>query len=167
MAMWCNWKARFEEFGADRIDFKTSKKGGAQAGKMVSRAKCLLFFNCNDSDKAEFEKRFSLDYIAGKILCGEKIAATLLAEENFGYQVKDWVKGDYYGTKVGYPILEFTPAGVHESRGKERRKPGLIISRVFKLGRHREIDKTGICRRTFSFRRTDGIVFVAYLRGRY
>ena len=34
MAMWCNWKTRFKEFGTIRIDFKTSKKGGAQAGKI-------------------------------------------------------------------------------------------------------------------------------------
>ena len=92
----------------------------------------------------------------------------MLEEHNFGYQVKDSEDGDYYGTKEGYPILEFTPCNLKESKGAERSRAGLIIARVFKLKKHRQwCEKNGKRETTYSFSETRRNVFAIHMKGSY
>ena len=50
------WKERFETFGAKRVEFKTSTKGGKNAGKSNTGAKCLLFFDDEVTEKIRFHQ---------------------------------------------------------------------------------------------------------------
>ena len=92
---------------------------------MITGAKALLFFN--------FKERTDLPWLVNKTICHERMEVSFLEEEDCAYQVKDPNNGDFYGTKVGNSILQFTPTGLAESRGREKHRPGLILSRVFKL----------------------------------
>ena len=166
--MWSKWKARFKEFGADRIEFVTSTKGGLEAGKVITGAKCLLIFKPDESRKyGNFKKEITLEYVANQITCRERMKATICREEDFGFLVKDSTSKNYYGTKVGYPILEFSPAGATKSKGKEKHRPGLIISRAFKIRKHRQWLEGNVRETTYSFPGTEGIVFVVHLKGKY
>ena len=95
--MWCNWHDHLKSFGAKRVDFSTTMRGGASAGKVVTGAKCLLFFECDDPDKkGVFESRYSVEGFVDKILCSERLEVTILNEEDFAYQAKDSKSGAYY-----------------------------------------------------------------------
>ena len=133
---------------------------------MVTGAKCLMFFECHDSDKEnDFEGQYSLRWVIDKLLCSERLEVTLLKEEDFAYKAKDSISGAYYGTKRGYPILEFTPTGLPESRGRDKHKAGCVVSRVFKLARHKKRTMSGR-QTTFSFSETLGLAYVVHLRGK-
>ena len=72
--MWCKWHDHLKSFGAKRVDFSTTMRGGASAGKVVTGAKCLLFFECDDPDeKGVFESRYSLEGFVNKILSSERL----------------------------------------------------------------------------------------------
>ena len=121
-------------YGANRVDFSTSRRGGSKDRKKVTGAKCLLFFEYKGTgERKNSGSKFTIDYIAGKMLCLERMEVKMLGSRNFDYQVKDQLKGCYYGTKEGNPILEFTPNGHGKSKGTEKHRPRLIISRALKL----------------------------------
>ena len=166
--MWPQWKEHFAKFGAKRIDFSTSRKGGSRAGSSVTGAKCLLFFDGNEADNKEnLEYRIGLDYIATKTLCLERMEVRMLEEQNFGYQVRDSDTGDYYGTKEGYPIFEFTPFNLAESKGTEKHRAGRILARAFKLKKHRQWGENKRRETTYSFSGTESHVITIQLKGSY
>ena len=150
----------------------TSKKGGSNAGKTITGAKVLMFFHGeNPAEQGELEKRFHLTWFVNQAICAERVEVCMLKEEGVAFLVMDPMYKDYYGTKVGHPILQFTPPGVAESRGREKYRPGLTISRVFKLKKHRrwgdgdgddKIRETSDC-----FSETEGIVFLVQLKGAF
>ena len=137
--MWFKWHDRFKKFGARRVEFITSKKGGSKAGTTVTGAKALLFFSIEDlPETRDLEDRFKLEWFVNKMICTERLEVCILEDEDFAYQTKDPKHGDFDGTKEGHPILQFTPTGLPESKGKNKHRPGLIISRAFRLKKHRQ-----------------------------
>ena len=146
-----------------RIEFKTSTKGGSNAGEVVTGAKCLLFFDLHDQNiEKGFSTEVSLESITDKTLCSDVLKVTVHAQEDFAYQVKDTKSGALYGTKIGHPILEFTPMGLAESKGKDKYRHGLVITRVFKLTKHNQrID--GSRNTTYSFGEANDIVFAIHM----
>ena len=61
-----------------------------------------------------------------------------------------------------------TPTGLSKSRRRDKHRPGLIISRVFKLKKHRQwTDDDETRETTYSFPGTVGIVFLAQLKGAF
>ena len=104
--MWNKWKARFNSLGSSRLQFQTSTRGGKSAGKKITGAKCLLFFDMN---KNRASTEVNLENIIGMTLCSQRFEVTFHKEENFEFQMKDKEKSATYGTKVGNPILEFNP----------------------------------------------------------
>ena len=131
--MWAKWEKHFETFGAERILFRTSMKGGKTAGTAITGATCLLFFNSDGTDKVDnLAEEISLEAMCDKLICSERHEVTEHEQENFAFQVKDTELNVFYGTKAGYAILELSPSGLPESRGKEKHRPGIILSRVFK-----------------------------------
>ena len=165
--MWSKWQERFQTFGATRIDFMTFRRGGSKAGKTITGAKCLLFFECDDPTTIDnLDREINLEKLVDKTLCTEKTEVNLLDEEDFGFQVRDSITKEYYGTKKGYPILEFTPTGLAVSKGKDKYRAGLVMTRVFKLKKHLQKRDEGCgCERTYSFQETVGVVFAAHLKG--
>ena len=158
------------EFGASRVVFSTSRKGGSNAGRKVTGAKCLLYFEYKDGDESQnSNSRIGIDHIANKTLCSERMEVRMLEEQNFGYQAKDSSRGCYYGTKEGYPILEFNPNDLAESRGKEKHRAGLIITRVFGLKKHRQRAEENKRETTNSFlgAETDRVIFAIHMKGSY
>ena len=93
------------------------------------------------------------------------MAAALLDQEDFEYQVKDSKYKEFYGTQVGYPILEFTPTELPESKGRNKHRPGIILSRVFKLKKHRQRSEDNKRQTTYSFIGTKGLVFAVHFKG--
>ena len=51
MALWSKWEERFKSFGATRVQFVTSRKGGVKGSKDFTGAKCLMFFDCKDNEE--------------------------------------------------------------------------------------------------------------------
>ena len=90
-------------------------------------------------------------------------------EGDFQFPVKDSVSGVRYGTKKGHPVFEFIPTGLTESRGSDRHRPGIIISRVFEFKKHRQRVKGAPSRMetTYSFSDITGIIFAVQLKGVY
>ena len=88
--MWSKWKERFQTFGAARIELLTSTRGGSKAGKTITGAKCLIFFESDYPTAIDNpERKIDLQKLVDKTLCTERTEVTLLDEEDFGYQVKD------------------------------------------------------------------------------
>ena len=145
----------------------TSRRGGSNAGKSITGAKCLMFFESNDPTAIDnLEREINLEKLVDKTLCTERTEVTLLDEEDFGYQVRDSITKEYYGTKTGYSILEFTPSGLAESKGRDKHRAGLVMSRVFRLKKHKQKRDDGCGRETtYSFQETVGVVFAAHLKG--
>ena len=137
--MWSKWQDRFKTFGAKRVDFVISKQGGSAAGKTGTGAKCLMFFESDDvGDMRDIGKGSLLGKLVNKILCGDIIEVTILEQSDFEYQVRDSTTDDFYGTKFGHPILKFTPSDIPASKGRKKCIPAIVISRVFKLKKHRQ-----------------------------
>ena len=134
--MWSNWHDRFKTFGAQRVEFYTSKWGGSKERRSITGAKCLLFFRRDDHlVMGGTESQFTLEDIAQKTLCSNVMEVSV-EEEDFEHQIKDKQSSIFYGSRRGYPILKFTPSNIAESKGKEsigqkRYKAGLTIARVF------------------------------------
>ena len=105
IGMWSKWEERFKTFGAKRSEFVTSSKGGPKGSNAITGSKCLQFFDCDDSDKKVNYDEFILEDVIDKTLCSEILKVTV-QEEDFSYQVKDPMTGDFYGTKTGHPILK-------------------------------------------------------------
>ena len=145
----------------------TSTRGGSDAGKTITGAKCLMFFESGDhTTNHNSEKEIFLEKVVNKTLCSEKKEVTLLGEKDFDYQVRDSITKNFYGTKTGYPILEFTPLSLTESRGRDKHRAGIVMSRVFRLKKHRQKRDEGVGRETtYSFQETEGVVFAAHLKG--
>ena len=160
MAFWAKWEERFKMFGASRTVFSTYKKGGSQSGKIITSAKCLLFFDCDHQ-----EQPIKLQEIIDQTFCSDRLEVSMNEEEDFGFSTKDRELGCFFGTKVGYPIFEFTPVGLPESRGKDKHRPGIIMSRVFKLKKHRQQGEGKSRPTSYSFQETKGVVFLINLRG--
>ena len=158
--MWSKWEERFKSFGAKRIQFTTSRRGGPKDSKAITGAKCLMFFDCKEDN----EREFLLENIIQKTLCSETLEVTVL-DEDFGYQVKDSTSGSYYGTKANYPALKFFPPDLAESKGKQKHKPALVMSRVFKLKKHQQRAESGGRITTYSFSEMSGEVIAAHLKG--
>lgn len=165
--MWAKWEKHFKTFGAERILFRTSMKGGKTAGRAITGATCLLFFNSDGTDKVDnLAQEISLEAMCDKLICSERHEVTEHEQENFAFQVKDTELNVFYGTKAGYAILELSPSGLPESRGKEKHRPGIILSRVFKLKKHRQWAEDGKTRiTTYSFPEMKGIVYSIHLKG--
>ena len=143
----------------------TSKRGGTQSGKTITGAKCLMIFELEDPcEKDNLKSGFYLRKLIDKTLCSERTEVTVLEDEDFGHQVLDSQTKDFYGTKVGYPILEFTPTGTAESKGRDKHRCGLIMAQAFKLKKHRQWED-GKRETTYSFQETKDLVFVAHLKG--
>ena len=137
--MWDKWESRFKLLGANRCHFHTSKRSGSKAGKSITGAKCLLFFNREGFfNKEGVFQSVKLETIIDKILCLEQLDVTVNEQVDFEYQVKDSESNSFYGTKIGHAIIEFNPTQRAESRGKDKHGPGIILSQVFKLKRHRQ-----------------------------
>ena len=73
-----------------------------------------------------------------KIVCSDRLQVTVHKRKNFAFQIKHVRSSALYGTKVGYPILQLSPATQPISKGKERHRLEMIISRVFKMIKHRK-----------------------------
>ena len=81
--MWAKWEERLKTFGAKRIDFATCKRGGSTSGKVVTGAKSILFFKCDDpSNEEECDKEITLEWIADKLLCTEEMEVTAFDQED-------------------------------------------------------------------------------------
>ena len=165
--MWDKWRQRYEPFGAVKISFLTSKQGGANRGKEITGAKCLLFYNDEAKAKEGLYKEICLTTIIEKTLCLECFEVLIHEEQDFEFSLKDSVTGAFFGTKKGHPMMEFNPTGLAESRGSDKHKPGIIISRVFEMKKHRQrVQGKRIV--TYSFSDTSsGIVFAVHLKGIY
>ena len=76
--MWDKWESRFKLLGAKRCHFQTSKRGGSNAGKLVTGAKCLVFFNRDGffNEEGVFQA-VKLETIIDKILCLERLDVTV------------------------------------------------------------------------------------------
>ena len=80
--------------------------------------------------------QLTLGHLIDKMLCSERLEVTVHDDEDFGFTAKDSQSGELYGTKIGYPIQQFTPNGLAGSKGKGKYRPGLIMIRVFKVNKH-------------------------------
>ena len=129
--MWARWEERFKQFGATRVKFTTSTRGGNRAASdnTIISAKCLLFYN----DQSQSQ----LSTIIDQTLCSEKLEVAILRDEDFKYSARDGESGSFYGSRKGYFVLKFNPLGLHESRGQSKSKPGIIMTRVFKMKKDR------------------------------
>ena len=119
-----------------------------------------MFFDCKEDD----EREFLLQNVIQKTLCSETLEVTVL-HEDFGYQVKDLESGRYYGTKAGYPILKFFAPDLAESKRKQKSRPALIMSRVFKLKKLQKRNEIGGRITTCSFSEMSGEVVAVHLKG--
>ena len=165
--MWEKWRERFETFGAEKITFLTSRKGGAKAGKEITNAKCLLFYGKQAQAKEGIQQNISLKAIIEKLLCCERMEVLMHEKGDFEFPVKDSLSGVLYGTKAGHPMFEFIPTNIAESRGKDKHRPGLMVSRVFGIRKHRQRCQGSRRETTFSFSETAGVVFAVHLKGTY
>ena len=127
-----------------------------------------FFFDCRGKAKeGSFGGELAFAKLIDKTLCSKRFEVAMLDEIDFEYQARDSSTDDFYGTKVGHQILEFTPPGIAESRGRVKHRPSLVMARVLKLKKHRQ--RSDIVKReiTYSFQKTSELVFVAHLKGSY
>mgnify|MGYP001799515166 CR=1 FL=1 len=155
-------------FGASRRNFSTSRKGGSKAGKVVTGAKCLLFFEYKEVDKIP-KSQMDIKFIVNKTLFSERMEVRMIDEHNFEHQVKDSYNGCLYGTKKGYPILGFTPCDWAKSKVAGKHQPELIIARVVKVNKHRQRIDGDKRETTYSFSEPDGdaAIFAIHMKGSY
>ena len=164
--MWDKWEERFKSYGANRVEFQKSSRGGSKGSKSITGAKCLMFFDGDeDIQIGDSTGVVTLNDIIDKTLCSERLQVRILEQKDFEFQMKESKSGSFFGTKMGYTILEFSPTGLGESRGKGKHRPGMIFSRVFKLKKHFQRLEGGGRETTYSFSDTKGIVFSIHLRG--
>ena len=139
--MWNKWEERFKSLGAKRVHFQTSMKGGSVAGTTITGAKCLLFFKTEEpSDVVEADKNINLEAIIDKTLCSDRLLVKVLKQMDFAYRIhepKSEKLSVSWGTKVGWPILEISPDALPESKGRDKHRPVIIMSRVFAMEKHR------------------------------
>ena len=106
--MWDEWEERFKTFGANRVEFQKSSRGGTKAGTSITGAKCLMFFDGDENvDISNSTGVVTLADIVDKTLCSERLEVTMIEQEDFAFQIKGSESGSFFGTKVGYPILSF------------------------------------------------------------
>ena len=129
--MWSKWEERFKTFGAKRIQFETSRYGGPKSRVTATGAKCLLFFDGNNSPEEKADEGELLESIVEKILCNEVLEVTLLDEEDFEYQVKDKETNSYFGSRAGYPILKFFvyPLLSHEQNSDKKNNIDVFLTK--------------------------------------
>ena len=89
--MWKRWEERFKQFGATKISFTTSKQGGNRlsSANTITSAKCLLFFYDDSQPEDRIEQsRVTLAAIIDQTLCSEKLAVSMLPNEDFKFWAK-------------------------------------------------------------------------------
>ena len=61
--------------------------------------------------------------------------------------------------------MKFFPSDLDESKGKQKFRPALIVSRVFLLKKHQQRNKDGGRTTTYSFAESSGNVIAVHLKG--